>query len=568
MLMRPFMIGRWGVLESELATAVVASCLAFAAILNGRQAWAENLDLTAYNIWAPPKAGPVETFRAWPGSALAPIPFQLPFDWSADPYGDQNWRFNLHTLRVVDPALAAGDFDYAREVFLDWQRWHENCWLARILCFERATDQSWDDMATGIRASRLAYLLHSTGWHDEQLIELAEQHATKLHDSEFIASNNHALFQLHGLAALCVNGRLPSCRGVEKFIERQLDQVLRDQFAESGMHRENSPAYHFLATDLLARVAPLFEGSASEIVATIESAEGNKKWLVHPDRTTVLLGDSTAEQRPNLFWPRGRTSCRGIRSYEPAPDCYLIEHFPDVGYVVVRSDWAIPPADASMLFVQGGFFERTHRDADDFSFEWFEHGRKILSDSGKYAYTKDAWEDYFNSTRAHNTVEVNGSDYTRRQDLAYGDAVQRLERASDDVRIIMEVYHEMRNTWHRREIAYRPGRQLMVEDTLRSDKKRRYVQWHHFDRAFKLSGDSGRFHASDGNMTIDVTTFSSCTEGTTYEKIKGQTEPFIQGWTSVTDRERHPRWALGVACEGETATFTALFRLSDGQGPS
>lgn len=43
--------------------------------------------------------------------------------------------------------------------------------------------------------------------------------------------------------------------------------------------------------------------------------------------------------------------------------------------------------------------------------------------------------------------------------------------------------------------------------------------------------------------------------------IKGQSTPRIQGWASLADRERHPRWALGVGCEAETATFTTRFTL-------
>jgi Heparinase II/III-like protein/Heparinase II/III N-terminus len=522
------------------------------------EALAAALDLTAYNIREKPEAGPVETFQ--PVGALPPVPFRLPFDWSADPYDDQNWRFNLHTLRIVDPALAAGDFDYAREVVLDWQRWHENCWIAGVLCFERVTDQSWDDMATGIRASRLAYLLRSTGWNDESLIELAEQHAERLKEPEFIASNNHALFQLQGLAALCLDRRLRACDGADAFIESKLDEVLRDQFTESGMHRENSPGYHFFVTDTLARVAPLLEAFAPKVATIVQRAESNKKWLVHPDGTTVQLGDSSADDR-HLIFPHGNPRCRAIRSYPDAPNCYLVQHFDDVGYAIVRSDWAILAQDASMLFVRGGFFERTHRDADDFSFEWFERGRRILSDSGKYGYTRDEWNEYFDSTRAHNTVEVGGENYSIRNGDTYADAVKRIERTADGVRITMEVHHVGLDTWHRREIAYSPGEQLIVGDTLRSEQKRRYVQWHHFAHAFELSGEAGHFLASDDHTVVTVEASSSCGEATTYEMIRGQIQPRIQGWASVGDRERHPRWALGVACEAETATLTTRFAI-------
>jgi hypothetical protein len=504
------------------------------------------------------------------------IPFALPFDWGADPYQDKGWRFRLHTLRnFVDGPLAAGDFDYAREVFLDWQRWHENCWWAWPLCFERAADQSWSDMATGIRASRLAYLLRSTDWQDGRLIRLAEKHVEKLRDPAFIADNhNHAVFQLHGLAALCLDQKLQGCRDSGPYIERELHALLNGQFTSAGMHRENSPWYHFFVVDNLSRMAPVIRAFAPELDTVLARADDAKKWLVFPDRTFVLLGDTVAELpakwRDTLVTPDGDPGCRGIRTYAGSPGCYLIKHFEETGYVIVRSDWAVPAQDASMLFIQGGFFNPGHRDADDLSFEWFEHGRKILSDSGKYGYTNDEWRNYFDSTRAHNTVEVDGADYPHNRgkpevEALYGNAVERVDRGPDGVRIVMDVDHAELQVEHRREIDYRPGSELTVIDTLRSDRAgpRRYVQWHHFPQAFQLSGAKGTFRADDGDLAVDVSVSSTCGEKTTYEMVKGQVEPRIQGWESLLTRERQPRWALGVVCEAKTATFTARFTLGD-----
>ena len=121
----------------------------------------------------------------------------------------------------------------------------------------------------------------------------------------------------------------------------------------------------------------------------------------------------------------------------------------------------------------------------------------------------------------------------------------------------MEVHHVGLETWHRREIVYTPARELTVADTLHSDQERRYIQWHNFAPEFDLSGVAGRFRATDGEVVVDVEVTSSCGERTTYEMIKGQTTPRIHGWASVANRERHPRWALGVVCEAQKASFAA-----------
>jgi Heparinase II/III-like protein/Heparinase II/III N-terminus len=558
-----------GHVRSGFRSMLVAGCLALVWSVPAGDPSAASLDAEAYGIRAASKPGPVQEFQ--PDRSLASVPFEIPFDWGMDPYRDRMWRFRLHTLRIVDGALVAGDFDYARDVFVDWQQWHENCWWS-LLCFERASEQSWDDMVTGIRASRLAYLLRSTGWQDERLVELADRHAEKLQDPAFFAGNhNHGLFQLHGLAALCLDHKLLACRGADAFLERETGALIRSQFTESGMHRENSPYYHFFVAETLARMSPLLEPFAPELQATLRRAAENKKWLVHPDRTFVQFGDTNAKPyarwREQLAMPAGDPRCGHVRFYGQAPHCYLIKQFEDAGYVIVRSDWAIAADHGSMLFLRGGFFNNTHRDADDLSFEWFERGRKILSDSGKYLVaSEDPYPDYFNSTRAHNTVEVDGEDYSRRAKDAYGSAVESIERKPDEVAMVLQVHHDDLEFAHRREVRCRPGERLTVIDAVQSDRRgsRRYVQWHHFDRAFELSGENDRFHASDGEVSVALEVTSSCGERTTYEMVKGQTEPRIQGWASLANRERHARWALGVVCEAEAASFTAHFTLGDG----
>jgi Heparinase II/III-like protein len=297
------------------------------------------------------------------------------------------------------------------------------------------------------------------------------------------------------------------------------------------------------------------------LAEVIRLAKDQRKWLVHPDLTTVTLGDSAPRLRPEVSLPLGDPACAGIRAYAEAPTCYLLKQFREVGYVIARSDWAIPAQEASMLFVQGGFFNETHRDADDFSFEWFERGCKILSDSGFYGYTRDRWEDYFDSTRAHNTVEVDGRNYSDRQENAYGNAVRAAQKTAAGMRIILQIYLEDLSFWHRRQIDYRPGEMLRIKDALRSDRPRVYVQWHHFDRAFELSGDAGRFELDDGALLVELTTSTSCGEGAKYMKIRGQREPRIQGWASVAKRERHRRWALGVKCKARNATIEARYVL-------
>ena len=89
------MVAERGILKSGLAGAIIAGCSVLTGTIGGSDLLAEDLDLSAYDVRAKPKPGPVQEFQ--PIKSLPPVPFELPFDWGMDPYDDRTWRFRLHT---------------------------------------------------------------------------------------------------------------------------------------------------------------------------------------------------------------------------------------------------------------------------------------------------------------------------------------------------------------------------------------------------------------------------------------------------------------------------------------
>jgi hypothetical protein len=144
-----------------------------------------------------------------PRPDVSPWPVSFPLDWEADPLGDQNWRFQLHAWRIMDSALKSyfrsSDPKYfaaAVSIALDWRRYYDSHQPGRF---------TWDDMATGIRAMRLAFILDKvlsgkiavTAGDRQVLLGMADDHARRLQDEHFIAMSNHGLFQVFGLDLLC-----------------------------------------------------------------------------------------------------------------------------------------------------------------------------------------------------------------------------------------------------------------------------------------------------------------------------------------------------------------------------
>lgn len=499
-------------------------------------------------------------------------PLKLPLKWNADPFKDTNWRFQLHAWRMMDPLLLAwletGDERYVTDSMALVRDWY-----AQHIADGLQSTYEWYDMATGIRAMKIAFLFDRalrqqfslTDKDRRMLLELAQAHVQKLMEPALLATGNHGLFQLHGLIALCKTvPQLGACSGAVEYAETALNKLLGQQFSAEGIHLEHSPWYHFFITDTVSRM--LSSGWYEEFEQTkalMRKAEKNKIWLVHPDMRDVTVGDSEGLKH-SLTLPPGRKACANTAEY--GQDCYLLQVFPLSGYAIVRSDWAVPTADASMLFFMAAFHSAGHKHADDLSFELFEFGERVLTDSGQYSYTSGPFRDYVLSTRAHNTVEINGRSYSLRAADAYGSALKSAERFGASVRMEAQATHKSLGAKHRRVLAYAPRKWLVVADRVEGDAIDSVTQWFHFSPQVQLIGPQ---QTDDSNAPYWATLSSGrqirieqYAPKCRAELIVGRESP-IQGWSTTSYGVMKPRAALGYTCSGEQRSLVALLTLDE-----
>ena len=213
----------------------------------------------------------------------------LPIDWSADPFDDRNWQYQLHAWRVMEYQLYeyrdTEDPVWLREVIeiaLDWARYHVE--LGNTEKF------SWYDMAAGIRAARLAFMLDRilSGLVDvteielETLMRVADLHAEKLQNPGFLAKGNHAIFQLVGLDMLCevISWRSSCEEGAARRYARQFfKSLVNTQFTEEGVHTESSPTYHQWVLKTLQESGAVERLGTPSIVRLLEAAKDIAPWL-------------------------------------------------------------------------------------------------------------------------------------------------------------------------------------------------------------------------------------------------------------------------------------------------
>jgi hypothetical protein len=526
----------------------------------------------------------------WTYRDFAPIAMRPPIAWDEVCAANRSWDFQLQCWTPVGPLLAAYEqtgeaayFDRALEIALDW--------IGRYRSLEDAAAFAWYDMAIGVRAYRLGYItdvvLRRRGVPDEtvdSLLQAVLLHARALaNDADFPAHSNHGIYFAAGQAALAVRfPELPGMDAARVQASDRLRRLLETQFTVEGVHREHSPDYHrmVLSTFEGLQRAGLIEADA--LTAFIDRIQEALAWFVQPNGRLVMFGDSPHRLMTDLDWQHVqndalRFTLSGGR--EGRPPAETVRAFPASGYIVFRDAWLddVGGGDGGSYLAQAcAFHSRTHKHADDLTFVWYDRGHEILTDAGGYGYVgktevgSELWEDgfwyadpnrvYVESTRAHNTVEIDGRNLPRRNVKAYGSAFMRWAEHGGVYVAESGVCH-WDSLYHRRLLAQRPGEWLLVFDWLHDDETRphEFVQRFHFAPELEVADSDG------GRMLVQLPGMSdrlhvlSLTDAELVEPVRGQTDPLL-GWISRQNGQLTPCWTAGYsAADRPGHTFATLF---------
>lgn len=309
-----------------------------------------------------------------------------PPDWQA---ADKSllWQFNLHYFQYLHLMEDAERLELVR----DWIKenpvgrgvgWHPYTLSRRIIQWARHAP--WEQEVRASLFQQAAYLHRNIEWH---------------------VLGNHLL---ENARALVVAGSLfRGERAARDWMEEGLG-ILREQTKEQiladGGHFERTPMYHALMLELYLDVLGCL-GSEHPERAWLKATAGLMADFLlsttHPDGGISLFNDSSLEIAP-------RTSV--LLEYSEALTGYGGQErsfFPESGYFV----WNRAPA---YLMVDGGpvgpEYLGAHSHADIFSYELSLHGERFVVDTGTSEYVAGPVRDRLRSTRAHNTVSVDGVD--------------------------------------------------------------------------------------------------------------------------------------------------------------
>jgi len=212
---------------------------------------------------------------------------------------------------------------------------------------------------------------------------------------------------------------------------------LEEQVLEDGGHFERSPMYHMdVLQDCLEIALILRENGVDLDTDTKHKIEQMVLFLagmLHEDGDIPLFNDAAIGVRhPELIFALADAFVSGWRDKLPDRADQRIASFSSSGYFVIRSDQSTMVVDCGAPCPD---YLPPHAHADLLSFELTLGGRRLIVDSGVETYETGLWRDYYRSTRAHNTVMVDGVEQSEawgafrmgRRAIPIGAAVQESE---------------------------------------------------------------------------------------------------------------------------------------------
>ena len=429
---------------------------------------------------------------------------------------------------------------------------------------------AWYDMAVGKRIYRLAYILEivcrDSSYTDEVvevLYRSLQFHHRLLSINKFFkVHSNHGFYQALGqLAAAKRFAHIDEASdSYFTLATDRLSQLISAHFTIDNVHKEHSPAYHYMILGILigARQTDLITNQ--EIYECVEVMEQVLTWMIKPNSYIATLGDtdpkdmirtvSRAQQFKNASL-QAITSGGQVGVYPEVGVC----PFYSAGYAFARlfAPHVQPEfANASYLAQTACFHSRVHKQADHLSFIWYDKNRDILIDPGRYAYAgrTERGSDLFNqgfwysdpkriyceTTRAHNTVEIDGKSFPRKV-KPFGSALLYAAEEDGCAVTYCEATH-FRRIRHNRLLIMGPGRFLLVLDWLydRSGTFHDYRQYFHLASEWNVFKQDDKIiadHPGSESLTpLDLCVTSLISTATLSPVVRGQEEPELLGWLS------------------------------------
>ena len=486
-------------------------------------------------------------------------------DWDLNPtfnqYKEWTWQLSRHPFwtTLAEYYTATGD-EKAVTVWIDMI----SSWFDQALVPEKAkpgATHCWRTIEAGIRMSgwshQIAAFAKSPQVTDEFLTRYfisIWEHGWRLRNNS--TNGNWLLMELHGLLRITLlYPFLNDAPEWKAYALRRLQEEFSRQVYPDGFQYELATGYHGVVISNYLGVFELYELLGMEKPEFIR--KGLEKMfevyvrLATPNGGTPCLNDGGSmdvarwcRKAAALYPDRADFRWFATGGKEGAHPDYLSCVFPWAGAVVFRSSWA---KDAVWGYMDGSPFGRGHQHEDKLNFVMRAYGKQLLTEGGNYMYDSSECRKYVLSTRAHNTIRVEGFEQNRRRTYRWHDEDINVKAdvaftttpARDTARSAYKDGYgpQQKPTVHDRTVLFlkdEPGLApfFVVIDRLTApnDRPRAFeILWHLEECALTIDGQN--FTGDFGGGVGLAAAMSDPTLKIT--DMKGQHEPYFQGWMPI-----------------------------------
>ncbi len=316
-----------------------------------------------------------------------------------------------------------------------------------------------------------------------------------------------------------------------------LDQEIDHQVLPDGGPAEQSIAYHRFVLDLFWLASRfLRDNGLHDCQPWREILEAGEAFLAAfwiDQHRYIPIGDSDD----------GCAVAPGFHLRRPALKlpAKRIQHFDRAGYTVIRDGDMLLTFDHGPLGMAPLY---NHGHADALSITLTYRGQPVLIDPGTYRYNGvPEWRRYFKSTRAHNTVTVDGMDQANQASgfiwtRAYESRV--VDRVEDGGGFSIEAQH---NGYcrlecpvrHFRRVSYPGGGALHIRDRFGGCGHHTFELNFHIGQARSIEKVDGWWHLDFEEFVVWLTV----RENMESALVCGHTDPPF-GWNAPRYGEKHP----------------------------
>jgi len=525
-------------------------------------------------------------------------------DWEFNPtynaYKEWPWQLSRHPewSILAKYYLLTGD-EKAAETYSDML----DSWIKQAVVpvdLPGHATWCWRTIEAGIRMMswifQIAVFRNTAAMTDSRLTEYyisLYEHGWRLRTK--CTHGNWLIMEMHGLLKAALTGYFfVESEEWYNYAVTRLCAELDIQVYPDGFQYELSTNYHNVVDGNYSNILTIFSilgiAPPKEILERLEKLYEVYSHLSRPNRRLPDINDGNqmaigGKMRiASRYYPeRADFKWFATEGAEGSAPEYLSYGFPYAGCAVMRSSW---DKDAVWAYMDCSPFGRGHQHEDKLNVLLDAYGKTMLTEGGCYDYDSSEMRKYVLSTRAHNTVMLNGKEQNQRPNYRWADEdiqkkadytfVTAPERDAASAEFTAGYGSDFEKMTHGRKLifvkdavnyGFFPFFAVIDRFYAPDNAPRKYEQmWHMETCALTLDGGYVNGDFGDG---IGLTVVAS-DEGAAFVNMEKQYEPYYQGWFPIRPSGPHehrpiPTPVLVGEFEGEKRVVTLLCPYKDGK---